>query len=180
MPLRTANAIVSAYGDKQLVDYLKTLDKDGRPLLQREALRIRAQESLTGSAIGAFLRGEGFIDRNISRAAPKDDQQELFRQIFKAVNNNDKTLNSFVARTLRDINRDPNNIIVTELPLNDGKTLLSDVAVVTPTDIYCLEFKWRSSVLWEAEVIRETVQRVSEFSRELPDPMNALSDLTTP
>jgi hypothetical protein len=56
-------------------------------------------------------------------------------------------------------------------------TLVSDVAIVTPTDIYCLEFKWRSSILYEAEVIRETVQRVSEFTRELPELTKALEDL---
>lgn len=177
LPLRTANAIVSSYGDKELVKYLKTLQKDGKQLLQREALRARAQESLTGTAIGAFLRGEGYIDRNISRGAPTDEQQELFREIFKAVNNNDKMLNSLVARTLRDINKQPENNIPTELQLNDNRTLISDVAVITPTDIYCLEFKWRSSVLYEAEVIRETVQRVSEFSRELPELASALENL---
>lgn len=179
MPLRTANAIVSSYGDNDLVDYLKTLEKDGKPLLQREALRVRAQESLAGTAIGAFLRGEGYVDRNVSRGAPAEGAQELFREIFKALNNNDKILNSLVARTLRDINKHPENTIPTELPLNDGRTLLADVAVVTPTDIYCLEFKWRSSVLYEAEVIRETVQRVSEFARELPELTAALEDLAT-
>ena len=102
---------------------------------------------------------------------------KIFLYIF--FNNNDKILNSLVARTLRDINKHPENTIPTELPLNDGRTLLADVAVVTPTDIYCLEFKWRSSVLYEAEVIRETVQRVSEFARELPELTAALEDLAT-
>jgi hypothetical protein len=177
LPLRTANAIVSSYGDKDLVDYLKTLEKDDKRLLKREALRARAQESLAGTAIGAFMRGEGFIDRNLSKGAPTPEQRQLFREIFKALNNNDKMLNSLVARTLRDINKQPDNSIPTELPLNDQRTLLSDVAIVTPTDIYCLEFKWRSSVLYETEVIRETVQRVSEFTRELPELTNALEDL---
>lgn len=177
LPLRTANAIVSSYGGKELVDYLKTLQKDGKPLLKREALRARAQESLFGTAIASFLRGEGYIDRSISRGAPTEVQQELFKEIFKVLNNNDKILNSLVAQTLRDINKQPENSIPTELPLNERKTLISDVAVVTPTDIYCLEFKWRSSVLYEAEVIRETVQRVSEFACELPELTIILEDL---
>ncbi|MEO7909940.1 MAG: hypothetical protein ABIV47_09840 [Roseiflexaceae bacterium] len=177
LPLRTANAIVSAYGDKGLVEYLKTIEVDDKRLLKREALRARARESLASTAIGAFMRGEGFLDRNLSKGAPTEIQQQLFKEIFKALNNNDKILNSLVAQTLREINKQPENTIPTELQLNDNRTLVSDVAIVTPTDIYCLEFKWRSSVLYEAEVIRETVQRVSEFTRELPELTKALEDL---
>ncbi len=78
-------------------------------------------------------------------------------------------LNAFIADALRDLHKVPEDKITTELPLNDTKTLITDIAVVTPTDIYCLEVKWRSSVLYEGEVIRQTAGRVKEFAENLPE-----------
>jgi hypothetical protein len=63
------------------------------------------------------------------------------------------------------------------LPLNDEGSLLADIAVVTPTDIYCLEVKWRSALLSDGEVIRLTAGRVHEFARELPELRMLLDDM---
>jgi|SRR5579875_28199 energy-coupling factor transporter ATP-binding protein EcfA2 len=171
LPLRTANAIVTAYGHKELLEYLKALtSEEGGPVIKREAVRARAQESLTNTAIGAFLRGEGFIDRDPSKRGnlgPK--QQELFKEIVKLAIKDDKALNGAIAATLRDWLKEPGFRIATEVPLNETSSLITDIAVITDTDIYCLEIKWRSSLLNESDVIRETTGRISEFARELPE-----------
>lgn len=139
LPLRTANAVVTAYGHKELLEYLKELTlEDGNYVIKREAVRARAQESLANTALGAFLRGEGFIDRDISRRGTLGEKQkELFKEIAKSANKDDKSLNRAIAATLRDWLKEPGYKIATEVPLIDTGSLITDVAVVTETDIYC-------------------------------------------
>ncbi len=67
--------------------------------------------------------------------------------------------------------------VYTELALNETNSLVCDIGIVTPTDIYCLELKWRSSELHESEVIRETASRVREYTRELPEFRSQLAGL---
>jgi hypothetical protein len=164
LPLKTAVAIASAYGHKEFVDHLKQ-----QKLLERETTRDRAQDSLAITAIGAYLRKEGFIERPSTRRRPSKGHRLQFAELVKLTTKDDKIVNAMVANALRDVIRDPENKVTTELPLNDEQTLVSDIAVVTPTDIYCLELKWRSSLLTDGEVIRETVGRVVEYVKELPE-----------
>src|SRR5690606_32019420 len=50
LPIRTTNAIITAYGHKELLDSLKE-----KALVSRAATRASAQESLKSTALGAFL-----------------------------------------------------------------------------------------------------------------------------
>ncbi|WP_190682149.1 hypothetical protein [Leptolyngbya sp. FACHB-671] len=61
--------------------------------------------------------------------------------------------------------------------IDNNNRLITDIAVVTPTDIYCLEFKWRSSLLADSEIIRQTVSRVKDFAIQLPELQNILGKL---
>lgn len=179
LPLRTANAIATAYGHKEFIEQLKKLKlESGDRILKREAVRDSAQESLASTAIGAYLRKEGFIDRDVTRRRSiNDKQKEIFRQIVKLSTRDDKAPNAMIAQCIRDWSKDPELKITTQLPLNDTGSLMPDIAIVSPTDIYCLELKWRSSLLHESEVIRETAERVKEFYEGLPELKNLLSSL---
>jgi len=56
IPMKSANTIVTAYGNKELVEKLKNLElEDGVAAVKREAVRASAQESILGTAIGAFF-----------------------------------------------------------------------------------------------------------------------------
>ena len=130
-----------------------------------------------GTALGAFLRGEEFVERDIVRRnKPTERNKTLFKEIMKT--SNDKDLNALVAQTLRDAAvKTPNRNVYTEATIDDGGHLVTDIAVVTPTDIYCIEFKWRSSLLAESEITRETLDRVKDFSIQLPELRNLLGRL---
>lgn len=179
LPLRTVNAIATAYGHKEFIDQLKGLKlESGDRVLKREAVRDGAQESLASTALWAFLRKEGFTDRSVSkRRGINDKQQEIFKEIVKLATRDDKAPNAMIAAALRDMSKNPEEKITTQLALNDEGSLVPDIAIVTPTDIYCLELKWRSSLLHESEVIRETAERVKEFAEGLPELKNLLSRL---
>jgi hypothetical protein len=169
LPVRTAVAIASAYGHKEFVDQLKA-----SRLLEREATRDRAQDSLSSTALGVFLKKEGFVERPFHRGRRSAKHQKQFAELVKLATKDDKIVNSMLVAALRDINKNPENKVATELSLNAEGSLVSDIAVVTPTDIYCIEMKWRSSLLTDGEVIRETVGRVREFVGELPELKNLL------
>ncbi|MCL4300616.1 MAG: hypothetical protein KJ077_33070 [Anaerolineae bacterium] len=177
MPMRTANAIVTAYGSKELIDKLKEIElSDGEAAVKRESVRAIAQESIMGIAIGTYLRNEEFIERDIVRRnKPSERHKILFREFMKL--SNDKDLNALVAQTLRDSLKTPGYSVYTELSLDENGHLITDIAVVTPTDIFCLEFKWRSSLLAESEITRETVGRVKDFAIQLPELRNVLGRL---
>lgn len=177
LPLRTANAIATAYGHKEFIEQLKKLKlESGDRILKREAVRDSAQESLASTAIGSYLRQEGFVDRDVARRRSIDEKQkEIFREIVKLSSKDDKAPNAMIAACLRDWSKDPELKISTQLSLNDNGSLIPDIAVVSPTDIYCLELKWRSSLLHEGEVVRETAERVKEFTEGLPELKNLLS-----
>lgn len=179
LPLRTANAIATAYGHKEFIEQLKKLRfESGDRVLKREAVRDSAQESLASTAIGAFLRKEGFTDRDVSRRRSLNDKQkEIFKEIVKLSTRDDKAPNAMIAACIRDWVKDPELKISTQLPLNDAGSLVPDIAIVSPTDIYCLEVKWRSSLLREGDLVREIAERVREFSEELPELKNLLSTL---
>lgn len=178
LPVRTANAVVTAFGDKEFIKHLKSLRlEDGDEVLQREAVRASALESLAGTAIGAFLRGEGFVAVPDSKRPVTAKQQAIFMEIVKKASKDDKSINVTIAEALRTWNKNPDVEVYTELSLNDTGALSCDIGVVTSTDIYCLEMKWRSSELHESEVIRETASRVREYTRELPEFRNQLTDL---
>ena len=82
LPVRTANAIVTAFGNKEFISYLKSPQiESGDEALQREAVRATALESLEGTAIGAFLRGEGFRGVVDSRRPVTEKQQTVFGPI---------------------------------------------------------------------------------------------------
>lgn len=171
LPLRTANSIITAYGPTELKDHLKSLMQEtGEPLIKREAVRARAQESIANTAIGAFLKAEGFIDRDPSkRGQITDKQKELFKEIVKIATKDDIVLNAAIAETLRDWLNNPDYRIGTEVKLDDVGSISSDIAVVTPIDIYCLEMKWRSSELNNSDIIREVTSRVKEFALGLSE-----------
>jgi len=170
LPVRTANAIVEAFGDKDFINHLKSLHlESGGEALQREAVRATAVASLEGTAIGAFLRGEGFRGVVDSRRPVKENQQIIFREIVKKASKDDKSINASIAAALRASNTNPDVQIYTELPLNDTGSLTCDIGIATPTDIFCLELKWRSSELYDSEIIRETCSRVRDYTRELPE-----------
>jgi hypothetical protein len=178
LPLRTANAIVTAYGGRELIEKLRNVEtEDGIAAMKREAVRSAAQESLGGTSIGAFLRREEFVEKDISRRnRPTEKHRLLFQEFMKQ--SNDKDLNAMVAAALRDLLiKRPEHKIATELSIDGVGHLIADIAVVTPTDIYCLEFKWRSSLLAESEIIRETADRVKGFAVNLPELRNLLGVL---
>ncbi|SRR5258708_3001422 len=178
LPVRTANAIVTAFGSKEFINHLKSLRlEDGSEALQREAVRASALESLEGTAIGAFLRGEGFVGIVDSRRPVTEKQRTIFLEIVKKASKDDKSINATVAEALRAGNKNPDVQVYTELALNDTGALACDIGVVTPTDIYCLELKWRSSELYDSEIIRETASRVRDYTRELPEFRNQLTNL---
>lgn len=178
LPVRTANAIVTAFGNKEFINHLKSLRlEDGDEALQREAVRASALGSLESTAIGAFLRGEGFVGVIDSKRPIIEKQQTIFLEIAKKASKDDKSINVTIAEALRTWNKNPDIKVVTELPLNETGSLNCDIGVVTPTDIYCLEVKWRSSELYESEIIRETASRVRDYTRELPEFKSQLADL---
>lgn len=164
LPMRTANAVLTAYGHAELIEDLKR-----QRLIKRQATQKSAQDSLGSTAIGAFLQRKGFTDDPARRGRPQKEDKDIFREIVKLSSKDDKIVNSAIARALRDWNKDPDISIATEVSLNDKGTLVADIAWITPTDIYCLEFKWRSSVLNASEIIRETAGRVTEYAQELPE-----------
>lgn len=178
LPMRTANSIVRAYGNKELLDKLKKVEfEDGEAIVKREMVRMTAQQSIEGTAIFAYLRNSEFIERDIvQRNKPSEKQKLLFKEFMKI--SNDKDLNSLVAQVLRDSVKTPDYKVYTELSVaDDSNRLITDIAVVTPTDIYCLEFKWRSSLLADSEIIRQTVSRVKDFAIQLPELRNILGRL---
>jgi hypothetical protein len=178
LPMRTANSIVRAYGNKELLDKLKKIEaEDGEAIVKREMVRMTAQQSIEGTAVFAYLRNLEFIERDIvQRNKPSDKQKLLFKEFMNI--SNDKDLNALVAHVLRDSIKTPDYKIYTELSVVDGsKSLITDIAVVTPTDIYCLELKWRSSPLADGEIIRQTVSRVKDFSVQLPELRKILGKL---
>jgi len=178
LPVRTANGIVTAFGDKEFIKHLKNLRlEDGNEVLQREAVRATALESLAGTAIGAFLRGEGFVAVPDSKRPVTPKAQAIFTEIVKKASKDDKSINVTIAEALRAWNKNPDMEVYTELALNETNSLVCDIGIVTPTDIYCLELKWRSSELHESEVIRETASRVREYTRELPEFRSQLAGL---
>jgi len=123
-----------------------------------------------------FLNGEEFINRDIGRQnKPTEKSKLIFKEIMHV--SNDKDLNALVAQVLRDVLKTPDTKVYTELPIDEDGHLITDIAVVTPTDIYCLEFKWRSSRLAESEVTRETISRVKDFATQLPELRNLLGRL---
>ena len=161
LPLRTVNAIATAYGQDSLIRHLKDLN-----LIQRQATRASAQDSIASTAIGAFLRREGFIDRDPSRRGkPDETQQAIYRETVRLATKDEYVLNSAVAQTLRDWQKSPDMSVATELSLTETRKLLTDIVVVTTTDIYCLEMKWRSVVLHESEVIRQTAGELETMLR---------------
>ncbi len=153
LPLRTATAIATAYGHKEFTEHLKVLKLDnGEPVLKKATNKPSAQRSLETTAIGAFLSGKGFIDRDPSKRGSITPQQlALFKALVELAQRDDKA--AMIAQTLRDWNKDPENRVVTELPLNQMGTLVTDIAFVTPTEIFCLEIKWRSSTLSDGMAI---------------------------
>lgn len=164
LPLRTASSIITAYGYKELVEHLKRKD-----LVDREATRARAQESLNGTALGAFLRGKGFADPDLTRRRLTEQQQDVFREAAQFFSKDERLFNAMLADTIRDWYSEPDCQVVTELALNATGSLIADIGVVTQTEVYCLEVKWRSTVLHESEVARQTAGRVKEFVEELPE-----------
>ncbi|MCP4527900.1 MAG: hypothetical protein GY833_18595 [Aestuariibacter sp.] len=165
LPLRTAVTIITSYGYKDLIDDLKN-----KGLIDRESTPARAQESLAGStALGAFLQGKGFTDSSLTQRAFTQQQRDTYKEVSRRFKADEKTFNALVAETLRDWYKKADSKIVTELPLTDIGSPLADIAVVTPTDIYCLELKWRSDILTESEIRRHTVERVQDFAEELPE-----------
>lgn len=178
LPMRTANSIVRAYGNKELLDKLKKVEfEDGEAIVKREMVRMTAQQSIEGTAIFAYLRNLEFIERDIvQRNKPSEKQKLLFKEFMKI--SNDKDLNALVAQVLRDSVKIPDYKVYTELSVADeSNRLITDIAVVTPTDIYCLEFKWRSSLLADSEIIRQTVSRVKDFAVQLLELRNILGRL---
>src|SRR5260370_15789297 len=133
--------------------------EDGSESFQREAVRASAMESVEGTAIGAFLRGEGFVGIVDSRRPVTEKQRTIFLEIVKKASKDDKSINATVAEALRAGNKNPDVQVYTELALNDTGALACDIGVVTPTDIYSLELKLRSSQHYSSELIRETAIR---------------------
>lgn len=170
LPLRTVTAILTAYGHEEIVKHLKDLD-----LVDREATRARAQESLEGTALGAFLAGKEFTDPDLTRRRLTEQQQQVFQEAAKFFSKDEKTFNALVAETLRDHYGKPDQQIVTELALTETGSLIADIGIVTPSDVFCLELKWRSTPLVDSEIIRQTAGRVQEFVQELPELRNLLN-----
>jgi hypothetical protein len=164
LPMRTALAVITAYAPSEMLHDLKK-----QKLLQRETVRERAKESLNNTALGAFLRQQGFSDDPSRRGRLEPRQKAQFLEIMKIAVNDETVLNSMIADALRELNTDPETAIVTEKELTEQRTLLSDIVIITPTDIYCLEMKWRSSMLQGSEVMRESVARVRDFVKNLPE-----------
>ena len=164
LPVRTALAVITAYVP---TDVMATL-KETR-LLQRETVRVRAQESLSNSVIGTFLRHRDFNEDPSRRGRLDDRQKQLFQEVMKLAVADETILNAMIAQALREWHSDPEVVIATEKSLNEQRSLCADLAVVTSTDIYCLEMKWRSKQLQDSEVIRETVERVTDFAKNLPE-----------
>lgn len=170
LPMRTALAIVTAYAPDDILNLLKR-----KGLIQRETVRVRAQESLANTAVGAFLHQRDFADDPSRRGRLEERQKELFQEVMKIAVGDETILNAMIASTLRDWHKDPETVIATEKEVTENRTLVADIAVVNPTDIFCLEMKWRSSILVDSEAIRETVSRVTDFAKNLPELRHLLS-----
>ena len=165
IPVRTALAIFTAYAPPEI---LKGLKEQG--LFQRETVKVRAQESIANTAIGAFLRGQDFTDDPLRRGKLEENQHELFNEMMRIAVNDETLLNAMIAQALREWLSDPETPVVTEKEiLGDNRSLVTDIAVISSTDIYCLEMKWRSTQLHDSEVIRSTVARVTDFAKNLPE-----------
>ena len=171
LPMRTANAAFIAYGSKDLI---QSLEK--QKLIDRQAAtRERAQRSLSGTAVWAFYNNIGFVDRDVTKRGSLTDQdRDRFQAVIKYYAGNDKALNRIIASIFRDLIKDPAVKVTTEQPLNSSKSLLSDIAIVTQTDIYCIELKWRSGKLQDGDIIAQTIKRVRDFSVELQELANLL------
>jgi hypothetical protein len=66
MPMRTANSIVRAYCNKELLDKLKKVEfEDGEAIVKREMVRMTAQQSLEGTAVFSCLQNTEFVERDI-------------------------------------------------------------------------------------------------------------------
>ncbi|MDM8525317.1 hypothetical protein QUF80_18250 [Desulfococcaceae bacterium HSG8] len=172
LPMRTVNSVVSAYADYELQEHLKS-----KGLFKRAPNRDSAQDSLRATAIGTFLiTRHGFFDKDLSRRGKSTlEKQDLFKEIAGLASKDDKALNICIVRALRDIFASKTNYTVhPELPITDNSSVITDVAVVNTSDIYCLEIKWRSQLIPESKIIRQTVKRVEEFSKELPEIKNLL------
>lgn len=176
LPVRTANAVVTAYGSKEFIHHLKSLAINGKQVMKRQVVRASAQDSLRSTAIGAFLKGEGFVEHDPTKRSVTEEHLAVFMEIVKKASKDDKSINATLADALREWYKDGEAEIITELPLNDSGTLTCDIGIVTPTDIYCLEMKWRSSELYDSEVIRTTTSRVRDYARELPELRAQLKD----
>ena len=175
IPLRTALAVFTAFAPEGV---LKNFKEQG--LIQRETVKVRAQESIANTAIGAFLKGQDFSDDPLKRGNLTDQQYELFQEIMKIAANDETVLNSMIAESLRQWLANPEMPVVIEKEvLQDNRNLVTDIAVITPTDIYCLEMKWRSSQLHDSEVIRSTVARVTDFAKNLPELRNLIQKQPT-
>jgi len=166
LPMRTANAAFIAYGSSSMIKHLEDFNLISRQATSRQS----AQDSLGGTAIWSFFNRQSFVDRNITkRNPPSDEDRGRFRAVLEFFNNNDKALNRVLADVLRDLIKDPEIKVATELSLVENRSLISDIAIVSPTDIYCLEIKWRSSRLQDNEIVKSTLSRVKEFATELQD-----------
>jgi hypothetical protein len=149
-----------------MIKHLENLNLISRQATSRQS----AQDSLAGTAIWSFFNRQSFADRNITkRNPPNDEDRERFKAVLEFFNNNDKALNRVLADVLRDLIKDPEIKVATELPLIENRSLISDIAIVSPTDIYCLEIKWRSSRLQDNDIVKSTLSRVKEFATELQD-----------
>lgn len=83
--------------------------------------------------------------------------------------NSEIILNALIVQTIRDMLDDPTIQVMTEFSATGNKTVKADIAVVTETDIYCLEMKWRSGELQDSEIIRESVSRVTDYVKNLQE-----------
>jgi hypothetical protein len=175
LPMRTAVAVTTAFGDREFVQHLKQIrlreNDPSSAVLKREGVRSSAIDSIAGTAIGAFLLNEPFKPDDLTKRQVSPEHQIIFPEIIKRTSSDDKSINAAVAQALREWikNWKKTATVHTELDLTDNGTLKADIAVITPTDIYCLEMKWRSAELQDSEVTRETAGRVSEYARELPE-----------
>lgn len=169
LPMRTANAVLTAYGSN---DFVKSLKAKG--LIKREATRERAQDSIASTAIGFFLQRKGYVDDPSKRGRQDESDRSTFGEIVSLARGDDKMVQSAIAEVLRNWNTDPEVRVATELPLDERGALRADVVWVTPTDIYCLEFKWRSSPLNTSDIIRETAGRVKDYAVGLSELRNLI------
>ncbi|MEP0873584.1 hypothetical protein NDA01_27880 [Trichocoleus desertorum AS-A10] len=164
LPLRTAVAVLSAYGSQELVEILKQ-----KGFIEREAVKLTARNSLlNNTAVGAFLQGKGFIDLDVSkRGQLSEKQKSIFKEIVRVAKTDDESVNIAIKSALEDWNPYPEAKFYTELRVCDN--IICDIAYVTSTDIFCIEVKWISDILQESYVKSETSKRVRDFCEYLPE-----------